>query len=115
MYWAPPDNLYRPNVPIPLFIGYEAVAKRGGVISSLSVVEVDAILDYFLIKPSIREIFYLWMPHLEDPKDDLVLEVVVESQSEFIISFNKKDYGGIDRIGVRVVTPQEFLAEIGML
>lgn len=110
-----PNNLYRPNVSVPLFVEYEAVSKREGVISGLSAVEVDAILDYFLSQSSIREIFYLWRPHLKDPQDDLVLEVAVESQSEFIVTFNKKDFRGIDRFGVRAVTPQEFMAERGML
>lgn len=110
-----PNNSYRPNVSVPLFVEYEAVSKREGVISGLSAVEVDAILDYFLSQSSIREIFYLWRPHLKDPKDDLVLEVAVESQSEFIVTFNKKDFRGIDRFGVRAVTPQEFMAERGML
>ena len=110
-----PNNSYRPNVSVPLFVEYEAVSKREGVISGLSAVEVDAILDYFLSQSSIREIFYLWRPHLKDPKDDLVLEVAVESQSEFIVTFNKKDFRGIDHFGVRAVTPQEFMAERGML
>ena len=90
-------------------------ALREGVISGLSAVEVDAILDYFLSESSIREIFYLWRPHLKDSKDDLVLEVAVESQSEFIVTFKKKDFRGIDRFGVSAVTPQEFMAERGML
>ena len=112
---ALPENLYRPNVSVPLFVEYEAVTKREGLISGLSAADVDVILDYFLSQSCIREIFYLWRPHLKDPKDDLVLELAVESQSEFIVTFNKKDFRGIDRFGVRAITPQEFMAERGML
>lgn len=113
--WEVLDNSYQPNVSVPLFVEYEAVAKREGVVNSLSEVEIDIVLDFFLSKSSIREIFYLWRPILKDPKDDLVLEVAVESQSEFIITFNKKDFRGIDRFGIKAVTPQEFMAERGML
>jgi len=112
---ALPDNFYQPNVSVPLFIEYEAVIKREGLINGLSAVDIDVILDYLLSRSSIREIFYLWRPHLKDPKDDLVLEVAVESQSEFIVTFNKKDFRDIDRFGVKAVTPQEFMAERGML
>lgn len=54
---ALPDNSYRPNVSVPLFVEYEAIAKREGVINGLTETEVDAILNYFLSKSSIREIF----------------------------------------------------------
>ncbi len=76
--------------------------------------DINAVLDYLLSKSSIREIFYLWRPCLKDPKDDLVLEVAVESQSEYIITFNKKDFKGIDKFGLKAVTPQEFMIERGI-
>jgi putative PIN family toxin of toxin-antitoxin system len=109
-----PNGVYKPNISAPLFIEYESVAKRTGLVSDLTHEEIDAILDYILSKSSIREIFYLWRPYLKDPKDDLVLEVAVESQSEYIITFNKKDYKGIDKFSIKVVTPQEFMVERGI-
>ena len=109
-----PNGVYKPNISVPLFLEYEAVAKRTGLVSGLTNEEINAILDYILSKSSIREIFYLWRPYLKDPKDDLVLEVAVESQSEYIITFNKKDYKGIDKFGIKVVTPQEFMVERGI-
>lgn len=109
------DNLYIPNVSVPLFVEYESVAKREGMLEGLSVEDIEAILDYLLSKSSIRKIFYLWRPFLKDPKDDLVLEVAVESQSEYIITFNKKDFKGTDKFGIKVLTPKEFLIERGVL
>ncbi len=52
---------------------------------------------------------YLWRPVLKDSKDDLVLDVAVESQSEYIITFNKRDFVGADKFGIKVATPQEFM------
>jgi predicted nucleic acid-binding protein len=52
---------------------------------------------------------------LKDPKDDLVLEVAVESQSEHIITFNKKDFRRAGKFGIKIVTPKEFLQERGIL
>ncbi|RLJ21930.1 putative toxin-antitoxin system toxin component, PIN family [bacterium endosymbiont of Escarpia laminata] len=109
------DDLYIPNVSVPLFVEYESVAKREGMLEGLSAEDIEAILDYLLKKSSIRKIFYLWWPFLKDPKDDLVLEVAVESQSEYIITFNKKDFKGIDKFGIKVLTPKEFLIERGVL
>jgi len=56
-----------------------------------------------------RQIYFLWRPFLRDPKDDLVLEVAVESESDFIISYNKKDFKNIGKFDLKVLTPQEFL------
>ena len=109
------DDIYIPNVSVPLFIEYEAVAKRVGILEGLSNQDIETILDYFLSKSSIREIFYLWRPYLKDPKDDLVLEVAVESESEYIITFNKKDFKGIDKFGIKPLTPKEFLLEVGAI
>ncbi len=110
-----PDERYIPNVSVPLFVEYESVAKREGMLSNLSEQDIENVLDYFLSKSSIREIFYLWRPFLRDAKDDLVLEVAVESQSEYIITFNIKDFCGVDKFGIKVLTPKEFLNERGML
>jgi putative PIN family toxin of toxin-antitoxin system len=109
-----PKELFVPNVSVPLFLEYESVAKRQGLVSKLSSQDIDSILDYFLSKSSIRKIFFLWRPYLKDPKDDLVLEVAVESQSEYIITFNTKDFKGCDKFGIAVVTPQEFITMRGI-
>lgn len=109
------DGFYVPNVSVPLFVEYESVAKREGMLVGLSAEDIEAILDYLLSKSSIRKIFYLWRPFLRDPTDDLVLEVAVESQSEYIITFNKKDFRGVDKFGIKVLTPKEFLIEVGAL
>ncbi|WP_428357553.1 putative toxin-antitoxin system toxin component, PIN family [Methyloprofundus sp.] len=111
---ALPKELYTPNVSVPLFLEYESVAKRQGLVSKLSSQDIDSILEYFLSKSSIRKIFFLWRPYLKDPKDDLVLEVAVESQSEYIVTFNTKDFKGCNQFGITVVTPQEFIAIRGI-
>jgi putative PIN family toxin of toxin-antitoxin system len=107
-------NKFIPSISVPLFIEYEAVAKRHGLLSNLSIDDIDAVLDYLLSKSSIREIFYLWRPILKDPKDDLVLEVAVESQSGYIVTFNKKDFKGCEKFGITAVTPQEFMSLRGI-
>ena len=111
---ALPKELFTPNVSVPLFLEYESVAKRQGLVSKLSSQDIDSILEYFLSKSSIRKIFFLWRPYLKDPKDDLVLEVAVESQSEYIITFNTKDFNGCNKFGIAVVTPQEFITMRGI-
>jgi len=74
---------------------------------------IDDILDYVCQVARRREIFFLWRPFLKDPNDDLVLELAVESESEFIITYNRRDFAGIETFGVKVLTPKEFLQKLG--
>ncbi len=59
------------------------------------------------------EIFFLWRPFLKDPKDDFILELAIESQSEFIITYNKKDFYRVEEFGIKALTLKEFLEMIG--
>ena len=109
-----PEGRYRPNLSVPLFVEYESVAKRPGLLSELNEKDIDAILDFVLSQSRISKIFYLWRPYLRDPKDDMVLEVAVESQSKYIITFNKRDFDGVEKFAVKALTAQEFMIERGI-
>ena len=63
--------------------------------------------------PSIAEIFFLWRPFLKDPKDDMVLELAVEAEVEYIVTHNLKDFNGVEHFGIKAITPKEFLQIIG--
>lgn len=105
-------GVYSPCLSIPLFVEYEAVLKRSGLLPHLSAGDIDAVLDYFLSRASIHEVFFLWRPFLKDPKEDLVLEAAVASQSRFLVTFNLRDFVGVEKyFGIKVATPQQFLAE----
>ena len=60
-----------------------------------------------------RQIFFLWRPFLRDPNDDMVLEVAVEAQCRYIVTFNQRDFVGCEQFGITAITPCEFLARIG--
>jgi hypothetical protein len=60
-----------------------------------------------------RTIYFLWRPMLSDPSDDFVLELAVESQSDCIITYNRRHFKGAEAFGVAVVSPADFLRLIG--
>jgi len=37
----------------------------------------------------------------------------VESESEFIITYNRRDFAGTEKFGIKVLTPKEFLKKLG--
>lgn len=109
-----PKNLFVTNISVPLFIEYESVAKRSELVKNLTSSEIDTILDYLLSKSNIQKIFFLWRPYLKDPKDDLVLEIAVKSESKYIITFNTRDFKGCDKFGITAITPREFIIARGI-
>jgi len=109
------QGVFTPNISVPLFLEYESVLKRQRLLSHLTPKDIDDTLNYFLSQASIREIFFLWRPFLKDPKDDLVLEVAVESQSSYIITFNLRDFKGVNKFGTEAITPQSFLKNRGLI
>ena len=54
-------------------------------------------------------------PYLKDTDDDFLLDLAVEAGANFIITFNKKDFVGIEKFAIQVLTPKEFLQKTGDL
>jgi len=103
------------NISVPLFLEYEAVTMRDCLKIPLTKADILDILNYLAKVSSKREVYFLWRPYLKDPKDDLVLEVAVESESKVIVTYNKKDFVGVNKFGIKVLTPKEFLEKRGLL
>jgi putative PIN family toxin of toxin-antitoxin system len=102
------------HISVPLVLEYESVALRHLDDLSISRSNVEDFLDYLCRVGVAHEIYYAWRPFLNDPDDDMVLEVAAASGSDAIVTFNKRDFRGCERFGVRLLTPAELLQEIGV-
>jgi putative PIN family toxin of toxin-antitoxin system len=100
-------------VSVPLILEYEDVLKRLDHELGLSIEDIRNVLDYLCQIARRQSIFYLWRPFLPDPKDDMVLEVAVAGEADAIVTFNRKDFIGIERFGLELLTPPEFVKMIG--
>lgn len=109
------SDKFQVNVSVPLVLEYEDAAKRMLDDISLTAADIDDILDYLCAVANHKTIFYLWRPVLRDPKDEMVLELGVSARCDFIVTYNKRDFAEAEQFGLRVVTPQAFLTEIGEL
>jgi putative PIN family toxin of toxin-antitoxin system len=101
------------NVSVSLAMEYEAVLKRVLSETKLSKNDAEEILNYVFSVANRRKVYYLWRPFLPDAKDDMVLELAVSADCKIIVTFNKKDFRGAEKFGIRIMTPQEFLRQIG--
>ena len=106
---------FQVNLSVPLVIEYEAVAKRMIGEIALDEKEIDDILDFVISKANRWQIYYLWRPLLKDPGDDMVLELAVTANCEYIITYNLNDFKGAEKFGVKPINPKEFLQMIGEL
>lgn len=107
------DARFTTAVSVPLVLEYESATKRAEVRLPVTAAQIDTVLDYICAVSERHEIFFLWRPHLRDPGDEMVLELAVAAQCNFIVTFNVKDFACAEQFGIRVVKPLEFLKMIG--
>jgi putative PIN family toxin of toxin-antitoxin system len=100
-------------ISVPLILEYEDAVKRLIGEIPLTEQEIDDILDYICAVARHQELHYLWRPTLRDPKDEMVLELAVAARCDYVITYNLRDFEGIDRFGVEALTPHEFLQQVG--
>ena len=60
-----------------------------------------------------QEVFFLWRPQLKDPGDDFVLEIAVAANCDAIVTHNLRDFAASSHLGVRALSPAQFLTVIG--
>jgi len=98
---------------VPLIVEYESATKRQSRQLGLIHQDIDDVLDYLCGVGIHRQIYFLWRPYLRDPKDDLVLEVAVESESDHVITYNRRAFVGLERFGLQALEPGRFLEIMG--
>lgn len=106
---------FQVHISVPLIVEYEDAAKRIAREVGLTHTDIDDVLDYICSIARGHIIHFLWRPFLKDPRHDHVLELAVEAGCGFIVTYNIRDFEGVEQFGVRAVTPREFLRGIGGL
>lgn len=103
------------NISVPLVLEYEEVAQRQAEELGLTTQDIDDVLDYICAVARQRLIFFLWRPYLKDTEDDHILELAFEAECNYIVTYNVRDFSGVEQFGIQVVTPVQFLQRIGEL
>ncbi len=94
---------------VPLVLEYEDVIRRQRTVVGLSQDDVSVLIDTLCSMAHHHDIFFLWRPSLPDANDELILELAVSAQCNYIVTHNTIDFKGAERFGINVVTPGEFL------
>jgi len=101
------------HLSVALVLEYEEILIRYRLDLGLSQDDVTDLVDALCALGQPHEIYYQWRPYLRDADDEFVLDLAVAAGCGYIISFNQRHFVGVERFGMRVVTPSEFLQIIG--
>ena len=99
------------NVSVPMVLEYEDVLSRPEF--GFSPEDIRDVVDYLCTIGNRHNVYFLWRPYLNDPKDDMILELAVTAGCSYIVTFNKRDFRGIEPFGLDAIRPMEFLRVIG--
>ena len=97
---------------VSLFEEYEDVLKREKSLKNfgLDIEDIDKFLRFIAYVGKPYTIYYLFRPNLKDEKDNMVVELAVTSQSDYIVTSNIKDFKNAELKfdHLKIVTPIEF-------
>lgn len=109
-----PDSRFQICISLPLYLEYlDVLTRPEHRLAGLSIQQIYGAVRYLVAQAHIQEIYFHWRPFLRDSKDDIVLELAVAAQAKRIVTFNLKDFRGVEAFGITAVKPKDFLAEIG--
>ena len=106
---------FKVHLSVPLTLEYEEVLRRESRSMGLTYQDIEELIDYLCHVAGLHDVYYLWRPFLSDPDDDMLLEVALVGGCDTIVTHNVRHFAGIGELGLRAVTPGEFLKETGLL
>ncbi|MEZ4592736.1 MAG: putative toxin-antitoxin system toxin component, PIN family [Chloroflexota bacterium] len=107
-------GLFEIHLSIPLVLEYEDVLSRYRTQLGLSQDDVTDLVDAFCALSTHQDkVHFKWRPFLPDESDEFILDLAVVAQCDYIITYNKKDFIGVEKFGIKIADPKEFLQEIG--
>lgn len=103
------------NLSVPLVLEYEEVLLRKEPTLNFTPAEIGKLLDYLCLIANLHEVHFLWRPILNDPKDDMILDLAVRANCPYIVTYNIRDFTGADQFGIQAVNAPEFLKTIEVI
>jgi len=82
-----------------LVFEYKEILKRDIALPDISSEDIDGLVEGVCLISSQRSILF-WRPITRDPDDDFLLELAVEAQVDFIITYNQNDRRIAEQFGI---------------
>ena len=104
---------FTPAVSVPLVVEYEKALVDPRTKVPFSRSDIGKFIDYICTIADKRKIYYLWRPRLPDPGDDMILELAVAGRCDYIVTYNVRDFRGVEQFGIKILTPKHLLELLG--
>ena len=104
-----PCNTFQIMLSVPLYMEYQEVLLNEKLSERYLKQEILGFLRYFCKICIHQEIFYLWRPLLKDQKDDMLLELAVAGDCDYIVTHNIKHFKGLEQFKPKPIPPNEFI------
>jgi len=101
-------DAYEAHLTVPLYLEYEEQAQRIVADGIIARGPATDILDFICEAMVLDAVYYLWRPFLRDADDDMVLEAAVAGGCSHIVTHNTRDFRGVEKFGLAVLTPGQF-------
>lgn len=101
------------HISVPLALEYEEILKSKTKELGLNISDIDDFLDFICASAQTSSLYFSWRPCLNDPDDEMLLELAVSSNADFIVTHNIRHFKHIHGFQVRGITPGDFLKLIG--
>jgi putative PIN family toxin of toxin-antitoxin system len=101
---------------VPLTLEYEAVLTRQENLDAfgLSRDQVEKLLDALVAVARPVDLAFTWRPFSVDPNDDMIIETAVNGNVDVVVTFNAKDFVGIEaRFGIVAASPADCRRRFG--
>lgn len=107
------DSRWQINLSTALLLEYEEKLRQQAPDFGYTKEDCDAFLDYICSIADEPPIYFRWRPFLKDADDEMILDLAIAANADFIITYNIRDFKDIERFGIRAITPSEFLQILG--
>lgn len=91
---------------------YEEILKHYAPALGLALGDVDAILNFICMVGERVESSAPWTPVLADPDDEAFVKLAIFGRADCIVTHNLKHFAPVASLGIKLLAPREFLANI---
>jgi predicted nucleic acid-binding protein len=88
---------------------YEEILLREAIVLGLTQEETSKLLDDICALAERCHLSGRWQPLLSDPDDEAFAHLAFESKADYLVTHNQRHYEPMRQLGIRVVTPKDFL------